>query len=227
MKKIIFIIGIMFFLSGCSVKYEIDLTDKGVNESLNIMETDSSNQYFETLKNYNDDVPVIYTDQDPDMYGNYEGVEFYDINNLSSDTKADFTLSHNFANTDFNKSNIINTCYDRVTFVNSANSLNINTSSKFLCFQKYITLQEVEIAIKTDKEITFHNADKVENNTYIWLLNKDNASNKSIQLTSNPNRTVKDPEEDNKLNLTITFIAIGAFVILIIGLFIHQNRKYK
>lgn len=227
MKRVIFLIGIIFFLSGCSVKYEIDLTNNGVNESLNVIETDSSNQYFEMLKDYNDDVPVIYTDQDPDMYGSYEGVEFYDINNLSSDTKADFTLSHAFSNNDFSQSNIINTCYDRVTFTNNANSLNINTSSKFLCFQKYITLDEVEIAIKTDKVITSHNADRVENNTYIWLLNKDNAQNKSIQINSNPRRIEENPEDDNKLNLTITFIAIGAFIILIIGLFIHQNRKYK
>lgn len=227
MKKILVLIGVVFFLSGCSVKYEIDLTNSGVNESLNIVETDPSNQYFETLKDYNDDVPVIYTDQDPDMYGSYEGVEFYDINNLSSNKKADFTLSHKFASNEFNKSNIINTCYNQVTFINNKETLNINTSSNFLCFTKYVTLDNVEISIKTNKEITSHNADKVENNTYTWVINKENAMNKSIQISAEKNKQVSKKSENNSLNLNIILIIIGAFIGLIIGLFIYKNHKYN
>ncbi len=223
MKKIIILIISLFLLSGCSVKYDLDLTEDKVLEKTSILETNVSDPYFETLKNYKGELRAYINDQEPDVFDQDPDLEYYIYHNYSTDTKIDFELSYEFPNDQFKDSNIINNCYETINFDNYPN-LEISTSNKFLCFDKYVSLDSVEVNIKTNKKITNHNADKITGNTYTWNINKINANNKPIILSA---ESEEQPQEDNKNNLTFTLIVIGAFIIFTFGLIIYKNHKYR
>ena len=225
MKKIILIIISLLLLTGCSAEYNLDLRTTP-NENLNIIETNTQDDYFNYLKDYNENVPVIYDDQDPDVTNINPDLEYYDVNNLSSEKKADITLNYEYNSVDFNDSNIINTCYSNINFLNNNKNINISTSNEFLCFDKYITLDEVIVNIMTDKTIKEHNADKVSNNTYTWIITKQNYLNKPIKLSS-LSTSKRETKENTKISLIIILSSILGFIILIFIMFTYKNRKYN
>ncbi len=229
MKKIIFLSLVLFMLSGCTIKYDLDLTTPNAAiENLEILETDFSNEYFSTIKNYTGNIKAIYSDQDSDSYEKDPNLEYYSVVNNSDDTKANLVISYPFTTEEFGDSNIINTCYDNVSFYNTDDKIDIRTSNEFLCFEKYISAEEVEINIKTNQKVLTNNADYVEDNVYTWKIDKSNAYQKPIILSNIENSTQEEKNENNtQLNLIIILSVIGAFVIAIIIVIINKNHKYK
>ncbi len=229
MKKIIFLSIVLFMLSGCTIKYDLDLTTPNAAiENLDILETDLNNEYFSTIKNYTGNIRTIYSDQDSDSYEKDPNLDYYNITNNSDDNKANLIISYPFTTEEFADSNIINTCYENVTFYNTNDKIDIRTSNEFLCFEKYISAQEVEVNIKTNQKILNNNADYIENNVYTWKINKSNAYQKPIILSNIENSTQEQiKEENNQLNLIIILSVIGAFVVAIIIVIINKNHKYK
>ncbi len=228
MKKIIYLSLALFLLTGCTIKYDLDLTQSDIiKEQMEIDEDDTSNQYFETIKNYNGNIRAIYSDQDSDSLAKDPDLEYYDVQNNSDETNANLVIDYTFSNEDFPNSNIINTCYDRVTYYNENDSIDINTSNEFLCFDKYVSAQNVDVNIKINKNITNHNADEVNGNIYTWHLNRNNAYNKPIIISNIENQSSFEPKEDSSIKLPIVLMILLGFAIFIIGLFIYKNRKYK
>ncbi len=226
MKKIILLIISLFLISGCSVKYDLDLTGSEAFEKMQVLENNSTNEYFSTLKNFSGYVEAYVNHQEPDVYTYNPDLEYYNFNDNSTAENVDFTLDYNFPKDQFKEGNIINTCYETIYF-NEGETLNISTSSKFLCFEKYISLDDVQINIKTDKLISEHNADKVTGNVYTWNITRNNANNKPIILNSTKASSTEVPENNTKLSLIIISITVFAFLILIIILFKYKNRKYE
>ena len=221
----------IFLITGCDVKYEVDLTkDNSYYEKTEIEENNLTTDAYSIMRNYNDFVYAIYSDRVTDLEEKDPNFEYYNIINNSNETKGFITLSYTFNNQNIEKSNIIKTCYDNITFLNNAKDINIKTSSKFLCFEEYPDLKNVEIVIKTDKTIINHNADKVEGNTYIWNITKENANNKEIKLSSLKesitdndidNEDNLNPEKRNNLILILGLLGLF-FIILIILLKIRR-----
>ena len=227
MKRLMILFFSLFTLVGCSIKYDLDLTEPNtVNEQMEILEEDNSDEYFDTLKNYNGNIRTIYSEEDPDNFEKDPDLDYYNVENNSDDNVADLKINYMFDSEEFSSSNIINSCYENINFINNDKYVDISTSSKFLCFKKYITAREVEINIKTDKKITEHNADKVNGNTYTWLLNRTNAYNKPIRLSS-VTKGKEEKEENTKFNLIVILSVIGGFLILIFSLIIYKKHKYN
>ena len=229
MKKVIFLSMVLFMLSGCTIKYDLDLTTPNAAiENLEILETDLNNEYFNTIKNYTGNIRAIYSDQDSDSYEKDPNLEYYNVTNNSDDSKANLIISYPFTTEEFTNSNIINTCYDNVTFYNTNDKIDIRTSNEFLCFEKYISAGEVEVNIKTNQKILNNNADNITDNVYTWKINRSNAYQKPIILSNIENSTQEETKEENtQLNLIIILSVIGAFVVTIIIVIINKNHKYK
>ncbi len=229
MKKVIFLSMVLFMLSGCTIKYDLDLTTPNAAiENLEILETDLNNEYFNTIKNYTGNIRAIYSDQDSDSYEKDPNLEYYNVTNNSDDSKANLIISYPFTTEEFTNSNIINTCYDNVTFYNTNDKIDIRTSNEFLCFEKYISAGEVEVNIKTNQKILNNNADNITDNVYTWKINRSNAYQKPIILSNIENSTQEETKEENtQLNLIIILSVIGAFIIVIIMVIINKNHKYK
>lgn len=226
MKKALSLFLLIFLLTGCSVQYNLDLTNDQVQEKMQIIEDDNTSEYFETLKNFNGNVSASYMEEEPDTTEKLPGYEYYDIENNSDEEKVNLSLEHIFATEEFKNSNIINTCYDNVNFINNDKNIDISTSSRFLCFKKYVATKKIEVNITTNKKITEHNADTVSGNTYTWVIDRTNAYNKPIRLSSVTENKV-EKEENTKFNLIVILSAIGGFLILIFALISYKKHKYN
>lgn len=228
MKKVVLAVISAFILTGCTAEYNLDLTESKPIEEMTITENNTNDTYFEYLKNYSEYVPAIYDSQDPDIIEYDPEKEYYEMSNLSTDNRVNLNLNHTFNNNSIKNSNIIKTCYENVELDNNDTNINIKTSRKFLCFDKYITLESVKINIKTDKKIVNHNADSVNNNTYTWIITPNNKDHKPIIMTSiDENSNTSNESDDLNTKLKIILITLGAFIVVIIGIIIYKTKKYN
>ena len=87
-------------------------------------------------------------------------------------------------------------------------------------FLNYEQVDNVLITITTDRYVLDNNADIVKGKKYIWRINNDNASNKSIKITFGDvrKRTIIDFIEENlPLVILISVLVVslgGGFIIL-------------
>ncbi len=226
LKKIVLILSLIF-LSGCSVEYNLNIDDDQYLEDLTLT-TSSTSQDYENLKNYSWPKPIDYTvtgySEAPEKQ---DGVTYYDYLNNSNDNQASITYKYDMSESQIKKSAIIHNCFTSINIYNSDNSKTLQTSSGFECFDKYPPLENVTVNIKTTKEVVDNNADFVNNNTYTWVINKANASTKSIYLELNNSTTQEEEVSQEGLSIEIILIIIGVFIILLVVLIKLKNRKYR
>lgn len=118
-------------------------------------------------------------------------------------------------------------CYDTIESFVLENSVVINTSDQFLCFDKYTDLESVKINLKTPYLVKNHNADKVSKNVYTWHITKENSTHKPISVEinfeENGNKAHKKKEQ-----FPLKLYIIGTICITIVGFVIyllHQKIK--
>lgn len=254
-KKIILgCLGILF-LSGCSVDYNLEITEDSFKEE-SIVKTDTTiepkEEFNGTLlvdlfKNVSDEYNYepIYFDNVNDNYlgSDYAlGTVNYTVNTYAENNYVGYRFSHLFDNKDIVRSNAIKRCFEELSIQNHEGYVMLKTNNKCDLFDLYPLLDNLNIRIKTDLEVIVSNADNVNNNVYIWNINRDNYNNKSIHLTyALPSNVDKDedkatPEKDKdegkekeventkngKYNI---FLILGSMVIL--GVVIFATLKYK
>ena len=109
----------------------------------------------------------------------------------------------------------VNTCYDYFTVLRNNDEesgneqLIISTSAKNYCFEMYPNLESITVNLKTNHKVVSHNADQVNDNNYVWNINKNNASQKTMQI-------ILSEETVFTMNWGLIFVIGG--VILGIGL---------
>lgn len=247
MKKLIVLVSLLFLLTGCDATYNLVITDKNIEETLQFVETNTS------LWNSTREYGLVYSTQIDNAYewptGSFydkqtpeyeakkvEGFEYYDISKISSSNELGLRYNYIFNYYDYINSSILRTCYSHVSAYNEGNTYVITTSKTFNCFNYYDMLENVTINVTTNLEVTSHNADSVNENTYSWSINKNNYQNKLIfikykqkQLTIVDDNA--DQSEDTKSFWQKNwFVLLGIVVIIsIIVIFIYSfiNKKNK
>ena len=203
-RNILIILIIMLFTTGCTCEYNLIIEDNKYQENIKIIA--ENNQEISDI-NYN---WKISTDKEE-----YNLVGDYDTNKNYQNDLYDYKINNNILtfNYTFFKSKYINSsavseCYDRLNVSKYKNAIIISTSIKVLCFDKYPNLNEIKVNIKTDKEVISSNSDKFSNGTYTWYINKENYTNKSINLTLSNESKIEEQEkasnEESNINKETT-----------------------
>ena len=106
---------------------------------------------------------------------------------------------------------------------------NILTIDSGLNFYLDDNVDEVAINITTDHKVTEANADKYENNTYTWIINKQNYSNKNIIMSIDFNEETLPTEEKNNIKFSTVLLIVILPIIFIISLILlimyNKNKK--
>ncbi len=215
MKKS-FLILILFLFTGCDVIYDIQIKDKKIEESLTI-ESMNINNYNEELnkKRYslysqsNSSNPYEQTD---DSYATYDIFKVGD-NGLKYLYKY---------NSNYNDSNIANSCYQFFSVDTKENEVSILTGNKFYCFDVYEELDSVTININSNYKVIQSNADKIVGKKHTWYITRENASNKPIIFVydkSKKNMTIMQYLMDNVPLVVVvgTTLMLGGITFLIIN----------
>ncbi len=214
MKKGFLLIVAILFLSGCTVEYTVNFTKDSANES--VILNGVTNEMF----------PVeAYTNEQgaSEEPVEIEGVEYYDITKNANATN----LTYKFPMDRYSESKGVNLCYKNVSInIMEDGYYNLITNKYNSCIDYYPELEQITINLKftNDFNIIRNNADKVDGNTYTWIIDRNNYNNKGIELSY----AFKEENEEEQINENHNILIIlGSFLILGIIIVIAIKLKNK
>lgn len=232
-NKIFFISTlILVTCTGCKVEYNINITENHVEEFIyitdyilsNRTEKDILNHYnmwYPTYVNFINNGESIEVE---DFSERIDGIEYHEknINKISNGYK--YNYKYKYPINKYYDSYVLASSFAETTVYKRSNSLVLKTSDEnFLC--EYDYFEEAKINITVDPNIyklKYTNAEKQKNNTYTWVLDKNNCNNSEIILTLdilNYNEEMSSSNNNNKDNKSIDdyilYIFLGILLLII------------
>ena len=231
MKKLIILVTLLLFLSGCEIKYNLLITDEE-----KIKETISVNIPNETIANYNMSIPE-FLDYYSNIYQQNEGYENFNITSKEGKSISSITAVREYGSLDeYKNSYSFKSLFNTATIERIGKYVSFTTSENmFLQSIKNNELVEMsaadktyEISIKFYNEVANHNADKVDekNNIYTWNINKNTTKDK-IYFKIGPKVRYDVKIKDYITNHLFTIIFFGVLFISIIIVSLYFYIKIK
>lgn len=237
MKKLILLSVVMFFLTGCSATYDIEIYNNQVKEDMEFVNTnpsswDSEAQYGLTYRDLllaSHDYPYPAFDStvvDEDDTIKLDGVEYYNNQLISNSTKLGQRLSyHKFTLDNFNDSSIVKKCYQYFNIIEEESNIILSTSFENKCFDEYPMLDNITINLKTNHKVVSSNADSVSGYHYTWNLTRESKDDAAILITLKKDEYVFNYE--NEFLKKIMFFVLVTGIILSIGSITYFYFKKK
>ena len=214
MKKKILLLIIPIILTGCSAKYDINFDENKIHDNIEIYEDSKKiNTATEEQENQINDLLLDWEN----------GYDFYKRELYTTDKITGYRYTFDFNYDEYDAMSQLRRCYEEFEFNYETNKIRLITSDEFLCGTYYPDTKEIEINITSKYEITSANADKHENNTYTWIVNKNNYKDHSINLIIDKTKEYKEPKE--KILSTKQILVLILFVVLVIILIIRKRRN--
>lgn len=182
-NKIIILLILVLFLTGCDATYSVEIKNGKVFESTNFYGSDSD--VFENNadtfvnpngpgKTINELVDDYYQQDYLAFYNQPDRLEYYEKEMLSYEDKMGIQLRYTYSLDEYQYSSLVHYCFDTVS-VDSKNGIytfQLQDSNK--CFTQDVNqmLDTVTIQV-TSNQIIEHNANQTNGSNYIWTLSKD------------------------------------------------------
>lgn len=221
LKKCLIISLFIVFLTGCEVDYKLEFNGDNLVENTSIiLDSTHSQSDIEYLKK-----------QTP--FAIYDGLGTKEYNITFEEFNDSFKSNYNaeYFVSEYNRSNIINQCYDAVSFIAMDDGYMLSTSDEFLCMTyEYEKVDAVNVEITTNHKVIENNADNVENGVYTWKIDSSNAHNKPIKIVFGEVEVHKSfwdiIKEMDILHLFLIVTALlGGIAILIINAINKKNNR--
>lgn len=202
MKKIVFILVMLIFVTGCNSSYNLKIVNDNFEENilLNIDNKDinSNNQITSFL---NEKTTSVITED-----------SFYDkkINNFQDYTEV--ILKEKYNENQFQSSKTLNLCFENKTVL-FEDTYYINLYGSFYCLYG----NSMDIKIQTKNKVYVNNADEVDGNTYIWHIDSSNQDDVNILIELDKGFTKREK---------IILAGVIILVIVLIGIVIFI-KKHK
>lgn len=218
-KKLLITVLLSFmFISGFTANYNLTI-DKDIQEDISI------NIFADDLDENNKAKNLLTLDQYA-IIGEENNL-FYDKKVTEESTRTKLNLNYTYSYKDFKNARYANTCFDSKTYINKNNYIYFRGYGGFYCLYQ----KELRIQLTTDKLVMTHNADIVEDNTYIWKVNSDNKDKFELefQVATNKNKDEAKTPEIQVISIfkIIIGIIIGiAIIVICVTLKKEQKREY-
>ena len=225
MRKVIGLFFILYFLSGCSANYDLEIGDKGFIENLtvyssNISENKEVDEKFYPVY-YNSDFNTI------NPYKKLSNVLYYNSSLKEKNGLNILNYNYTYNDSSYKLSNIIKNSFDDVIvrkydydYDGKNDYMLISTSDTFSWFNIEKNLEKVTIKIKCHYKIISSNADSINKNELIWVFTPDNK--KAINLVYDPTKVVDTKSFWEKLISGDYFNIVSFLVILlIVGIYFY------
>ena len=227
--------------TGCTVNYNIDIDDK-IKEEIYINETDNTKyesdiyggrfypgiSYKEQIETMNNIPQFALTSDIPEIYDATQkvaGVTYFDTEIISNSNSYGIKMSSEIKRSNMETLRSVKYCYDQFMASSKSGKFVIVTSGKNNCFETYPYLDQVNVKVTSKYKVVKSNAMKIEKNTYIWNIDRNNYNNQSIYLELDLSSDL------NKINNTSIYIILAIIIvsILVIGgiiyLFVRHLTK--
>ena len=206
--KYFIIIMILTILTGCSIEYNLYVTDNYIDENINISADDNSENINDANKKYN---PLHYSDD----------IE-YNQTVKRKNGKIIVNLQYRYKLEEFKNANSFNQGFYNRNVSLEDNIININLSD----FSGFAPTVDFDIKVKTKNEVIESNADIVKGNTYIWHVDGKNKDKLKIDIKIKRG-TAKNESIFEQYSVLLYIIgAIILFVVIFsIRLFVKKRKE--
>lgn len=181
MKKILLMILVLTFITGCSSQYNIKIDGEKIKEEISLtidknkikdeeMGPESS-IYSKDSLNYlkNDDLyPII-----------DNNVEKYKKDITEEGNYINVKLNYDYSIANYGNSQILNNCFEKVEVKESKKEIYIHLSGNYYCLENSSNL---EFVIESSNRVLNNNADNKSSNKYTWNINSANKDNVDIEI---------------------------------------------
>ena len=206
--KYFIIIMILTILTGCSIDYNLYVTDNYIDENININAEDNSENINDANKKYN---PLHYSDD----------IE-YNQTVKRKNGKIIVNLQYRYKLEEFKNSNSFNQGFYNRNVSLEDDIININLSD----FSGFAPTVDFDIRIKTKNEVIESNADIVKGNTYIWHVDGKHKDKLKIDIKIKRG-TAKN--ESIFAQYSVVLYIIGAIILFVvifsIRLFVKKRKE--
>ena len=248
-KSIFLVILILLTCTGCSVEYNINITKNNIEEVITVTDYITSNRTkTDILNHYNMWYPTFVnfikegeSIEIEDFNEKVDGIEYHDKNIKEVDNGYEYTYKYTYDINEYYDSYALASTFLETTIHKKNDNLVIRTSKEhFLCDYDYFDSVKINITIDPEVyKLNYTNTKNIRNNTYTWILNRNNCSDGEIVLTLNEikqnnsiDNTNKDIDNNNKkenfLSNSAIYIFCGILILIIlIGYKIFQHLKNK
>lgn len=209
MKKVILSLFLLFFLTGCTAEYKLDIDNTSVKETIliNIKDSKLGLEGKNILKNSKQKV--------------FNDSSDYYIQNFNKSGNK-FNINYNYVHDidKFSGTSFIEECYPEYSIINNQDVLVINTGEEFVCYNKFGNekIENTKIVISTKLNVLNNNADKINGNRYIWNIDESNYYDKPI---------IMKIDKSNANNESTFLLGIISLIIIIVGVLIYLFVKFK
>lgn len=228
--KISLLFILIIFLSGCSATENISVANSGVTDENFKVFSNNEDYYFQEdpVSDYIDSRLSIYKEKLEQSGYNYDIYTTMDNSGVEINKTYDNICNY------FNNSLFIKKLYGSVICTETENNYEIISSSNLLYngndSDNYLLdkFDNVSFSLKTDLYIDDQNADKVEENVYIWNFKRSNL-NKAFRLKiqkGNLTGNIVKPKKDSKTAIIVVGIIV-LFLLFISFVLYIKNKKRK
>ena len=239
--KLILLILIVITCTGCSVEYNININENNIEESIYVTDHISSirtkkdilnhyNMWYPTYVNFITEGETIEVE---DFNEKIDGIEYHNKNITELNNGYKYVYNYIYPIDKYYDSYVLASTFIETSIHRDSEKIVLRTGKKNLLCQ-YDYFENVKINIKIDPEIyklNYTNSNNIENNTYTWILNKNNCDDSQIILTLNKKEDNEEIDlniknKNNKENGYIFYIFLIT-IILIIYLGYKWFLKFK
>lgn len=212
MLKRVFLIAILFIITGCSSKYEIEFTNNNtIKDTISIFEDNN------IVKNTTTKKEEEITDQILEFE---RGYEHYKRELYATEEVTGYKYTYEFKYEEYDALSQLRKCYEDLTLNVTDEEIVLETKGEFLCANYYKEMPYIDINIKSDYEIKSTNGKTDDDNSASWKINKSNYKNSPIKITFDKTEIIEEDEKELPIK---NIIIILLFIIALI--FIIKNRK--
>lgn len=214
MKKKNFLILLPLLLTGCTINYDLVINENNISETITGSVEKSEYEIKDTDTSLNDFYVLINEDVNPVITEN----DLYKKNIINTDNGIDYKYTYNYKN-NYDKSRIINTCFENHIIDETEDYYNIKLSGQFYCLYS----DKIYINVTSNYVVLENNADKVDGNKYKWTI--DNSDNVNIALTISKSVRYEEPVKAKAIS-TFQIIGLIIFIVLtIITYFLYKKKN--
>lgn len=224
--KIVLLIFIIFLISGCSVKYTINVDKTGrVNESISIMEKNN------LLGNTDDEVKETVNI----AYSNYRAIAKFKEYNVdmiykASDSGILLIKTYNNICDYINYNGASKYIFKNMTCVEKENYYEIKNSGDYLggcleCNDEANKIDKLYITFNLPKRAIASNADKVIKNKYIWTIDRITTQDKNFLLKIEKPVIKKNNNYDLIIYVMVIIIILPIIYLIFKTIFMALKNK--
>lgn len=203
----------MLSLTGCTIDYSVKFDGDIVNERISGYVTDKEIGDGSKGTGLNIYYDLLYSDQ----YALTEGEDLYTKNIIDKKNKIQYEFSYVYDD-NYNKSMILDSCYENVFFDDDDDFYYIYLSGDFYCMYA----DKININVTSEYAIIDSNANKIKDNNYIWIIKDQNDADINLTIS----KTLKH-QKNNTKNGMDTFRIIAFVILIILSIITYLLYKKK